>query len=198
MKDKKKYLIWMNCYGGWAPEFRSSIETKGYDQYLNEFVRKITPLKNKIKAIYISGGMYDPLGRTECETTKPELEKRMTSAGIEFPIDSDEESVTSASIMEKFLTVWKEKFFETIPLLFVDEVRYEINCFTFHYFCQKLKIEDLKAENVIIPLARLDDHPNSTKEMQDKKLKLMQEKGVAYVEELERKARKEHLKKGSH
>lgn len=195
MEKNKKYLVWMNCYGAWAPELRHPIETIGYNSYLNDFIEAIVPLASEVADIYISGGMYDSLDRTECETTKPELEKRFRKLGLNFLIKTDEKSVTSIDIMERFLTTWKNQYPDTIPILFVDEPRYETNCFTFEYFCQKYGINNLDAKSVIISLARLDNHPNSTLETQAEKLKLMKEKGVEYVNGLEHKDRKEYLDK---
>ncbi|MCX6810619.1 MAG: hypothetical protein NTY30_02710 [Candidatus Berkelbacteria bacterium] len=191
----KKVLIWMNCYGAWDPESRHKVETTGYDQYLNTVVKKISTLKNRIAAFWISGGMYDSLHRTECETVKPELKKRFDANNINLEISTDEDSITSAMIMKKFLQVWKDKYFDCEPIIFVDQVRYEINKYTFEHYCKELGIKKLEAEKVIIPVERLDIHPNSTPEFQSRKLTLMKEKGVEYVEELEKEVRKEHLKK---
>ena len=188
-----KILFWVNCYGAWAPEDRSPVETLGYDQYLNDVVGAIASLKNRIGEIFISGGMYDKKGRTECETVKPELEKRLIKFGINKEIKTDEESVTSASIMKKFLTRWKEEYSDLTPVIFVDQVRLEVNTFTFEHFCKELKIKNLNTKSVIVPIKRLDDHPHSTTEAQGKKLKLMKERGIDYVENLECEARKEHI-----
>lgn len=185
----------MNCYGGWAPELRHPIETIGYDQYLNAVVISIEILKDQVEAFYISGGMYDSLHRTECETVKPELAKRLAEKNVEIDINTDEESVTNAMIMKKFLSTWKEKYSRCTPIIFVDEVRYEINNFTFEYYCKELGIDGLNARDVVVPIARLDIHPHSTVEKQTEKLNLMREKGVEYVENIELEVRKEHLKK---
>ncbi len=184
----------MNCYGAWDPERRHAVETKGYDQYLNAVVDKISTLKDQIMAFWISGGMYDSLHRTECETVKPELEKRLAEKNIKLEINTDEESITSAMIMEKFLSTWQKEFSDCDAIIFVDKVRYEINKFTFEYFCKKLGIKGLIAQAVVIPIDRSDIHPHSTPEFQAKKLALMKEKGVPYVESLEKEVRKEHLK----
>lgn len=190
MKKYEKYLVWMNCYGSWAPELRRSIETKGYDQYLDVFVKKIRPWKEQIRAIYISGGMLDAKSRTECETTRPELENRLKRIKINIPIQTDEESVTSISIVRKFLETWQREFPDCTPVLFCDEVRAETNRFVLKYFAQKMDIEGLVAEEIIVPLPRLDDHPHSTKEFQTAKLRLLQEIGVEAVEQAEIKERR--------
>lgn len=185
----KKYLIWMNCYGGWDPSLRSEIETAGYSQYLDAFVDKVFLIEDQIGAIYISGGMHDSLGRTECETTKPELEKRFGAKGLNIEINVDEESVTSQMVLVKFLETWQKKCSEMQPLLFVDENRYETNLFVFKYYVLKMKL-GLVAEEVIIPLPRADDHPHSTKEFQAKKIEKMKELGVEEVGRLEIEARR--------
>lgn len=190
----KKFLFWMNCYGAWDPKARHPIETKGYDQYLNAVVGKIATLEDQITAFWISGGMYDSLHRTECETVKPELKKRLAEKNIKLKINTDEESITSAMIMKKFLSTWKEKYADCEPIIFVDKVRYEINKYTLGYYCDELGISNLQAEQVIVPIERSDIHPYSTPEKQAEKLRLMKEKGVEYVEKLILEARKEHLK----
>lgn len=193
----KKILFWVNCYGAWDPESRWSIETIGYDQYLSAVVRSIEVLKDRIEAFYISGGMYDSKSRVECETVKPELEKRLSEKNIKLDINTDEESITSVMIMKKFLETWKEKYTKCEPIIIVDKVRYEVNKFTFEYFCKELKITSISVVDTIIPFERLDNHPNGTTEKQAEKLKLMKEKGVEYVESIIKEARKEHLKKKS-
>lgn len=192
--NNKKVLVWMNCYGGWAPNLRQPIETIGYNQYLNDFVEAVSIIADQIEAIYISGGMYDSLNRTECETVRPELEKRLQKVGINIEIQTDENSLTSASIMYKFLKTWKEKYSDCVPILFVDAVRYKINMFTCEYYCKELKI-DLNPIDVLVPLIRLDNNQNSTLEAQDKKLQVIKEKGVEYVEKLELEIRKGHIDK---
>jgi hypothetical protein len=178
----------MNCYGAWDPKLRSEVETFGYNQYLAAFVDKVELWKNEIGAIYISGGMKDSLGRTECETTKPELLKRFAGKGLSFEILTDEESVTSQMILVKFLETWQSKYGEMIPFLFVDENRYETNKFVLKYYIEKLGIE-LNIDEILIALPRKDDHPNSTIEFQEKKIQMMRELGVEEVGRLEKEAR---------
>lgn len=185
----------MNCYGAWAPELRHPIETVGYNQYLNVFVGAVFVLKDQIEAVYISGGMYDSLDRTECETVKPELLRRFEEKNIPFSIQTDEESITSTMIMKKFLETWKNEYAKCTPIIFVDEVRYEINKFTFEYYCKEFGIDGLKSRDAVAPIARLDIHPRSTVEKQAEKLALMKKKGVEYVENIELEVRKKHLKK---
>lgn len=192
--EKKKLLIWMNCYGSWAPELRHPIETIGYNQYLDAFVESISLFKERISDIYISGGMFDANDMSECETTKPELERRFKNKRMETNIKTDEDSFTSASIMKKFLTTWKNNYQETIPLIFIDEARFETNKYSFEQFCKELGI-DLDPLSTIIPLPRPDNHPHSTKEFQQQKVELMKEKGIDFVEEAELEKRKEHIEK---
>ena len=184
----KKYLFWMNCYGGWDPSLRSEVETAGYSQYLDAFVDNVLSREDQIGAVYISGGMHDSLGRTECETTKPELEKRLEAKGLNIEINVDEESVTSQMILVKFLKTWQKEYHKMQLLLFVDENRYETNLFVFKYYALKMKL-DLVAEEVIVPLPRADDHPHSSKELQAKKIEKMKELGVEEVGRLETEAR---------
>lgn len=185
----------MNCYGAWDPESRWSIETIGYDQYLDAVIRSIELLNGRIEAFYISGGMYDSRGRTECETVKLELEKRLSEKNIKLDINTDEESITSTMIMRKFLETWKKEYAKYEPIIIVDKVRYEVNKFTFEYYCKEFKITSLKAIDTIIPFERLDNHPNGTAEKQAEKLRVMKEKGIEYVESIILDKRKEHLKK---
>lgn len=188
-------FICMNCYGSWAPELRHPIETIGYDQYLNAFVEAATLFKDRIADIYISGGMFDENNMTECETTKPELEKRFKNKGIEINIKVDEDSFTSASIMKKFLTTWQTSYRDCLPLLFVDENRYETNSYFFNEFCRDLDISDLKLLDTIVPLPRLDNHPHSTKDYQKQKIAIMKEKGIDFMEKSELEKRKVHVEK---
>lgn len=195
MSKNQKIFFFIDCYGAWAPELRRPIETIGYDQYLNSVVKAIVSLSSRIEDIYISGGMFDSLNRTECETTKPELEKRLREYGLNFSIKSDEDSFTTIENMKTFLETWQNKFSHTIPVITVDTVRYETNCYIFEYFCQKLNIQGLKAREVIIPFPRLDDHPDSTYETQQEKIMLIKEKGVDYVLKLQQELRKDHILK---
>src|SRR4030066_2374190 len=103
MKVQNKMILWLNCYGHWDPENRSRIATKGYDQYLTAFVKRVISLKNQIEAVYISGGMLNSRGQTECETVKPELERRLKEKGVSVPILVDEESLSTISIAKLFL-----------------------------------------------------------------------------------------------
>jgi hypothetical protein len=176
----------MNCYGSWDPEHRHPIETIGYNDYLDAVVTATTLFKSRIKHFYISGGMKDTVNKTECETTKPELERRLREKNItDIAIQSDEKSLTSMSIVREFLTTWQEKFSECQPILFVDQVRYENNCYTLTYFAEKLGLTIPPAREIIVGIPRLDIHPNSTPEAQSKKLAYMKEHGVEAVEKME-------------
>ena len=187
----KPLLAWMNCYGAWDPSLRRPIETIGYDQYLDAFVAAVKPFEGSIGGIVISGGMLDALGRTECATTKPELERRLTAAGLEgIGIETDEESLTSMSIARRFVQRATEQLDTVTPLLFVDAVRYESNLFTVQYFCDKLSSPINDVRKVIVPLPRLDDDPHSTREFQEKKLAMMKEKGIEAIERSEEESRK--------
>jgi len=188
--DNQRILAWMNCYGAWAPELRSSVETKGYSEYLDGVIKYILPIKNQIRAFYISGGMIDQEGRTECQTVKPELGKRFAANDIDIKINADEESVTSSSIMKTFLLTWMDEYPKCKPLIFVDQVRFHTNSYAFEYYCQKFGIRDLKANEVIIPIDRSDTHPHSTIEYQNKKLETMKQVGVEEVERREIESRK--------
>lgn len=183
----------MTCYGGWAPDLRSRIEIRGHDEYLNGVVDFVVKNNKNIVSFFISGGMFDSKGRTECETVRPELIRRLAVKGIQINIETDKKSITGQEIMEKFLSTWQSEYSDADPVLFVDQVRAEVNRYSFHYYCKKLGIDNLN-EDVIHPLHRLDDHPDSTLEKQAKKLKMMKEKGVDFVEKEERKIRLELAK----
>jgi hypothetical protein len=175
-------IAWINCYGAWDPSLRHPIETIGYDQYLTAVVAALAPLKDRVEQIYISGGMLDEAGRTECATVKPELTRRLRLAGIEVPIVTDEDSVTSVEIAKKFVTTVLAHYPNHIPLLFVDAVRAEVNNYVVdHYFTEAGK-PLASTRTVVVPLPRLDIHPNSTPEVQQAKLAEMKEKGIEVID----------------
>jgi len=188
-----KYLIWMNCYGSWAPHLRREIETLGYDHYLDDTVQFIAKIADRVEAFYISGGMYDADGKTECETTKPELLKRFNKVGVDLQIQTDEGCFTSTAIMKKFLTTWRKEYLDCSPIIIVDKARLAVNQYVFDYFCHQLSIENLSANEVVVSFERLDDHPNSQPLAQEQKLKILKEIGVEAVDKLELEARKEHI-----
>jgi len=193
-KKDQKILFWMNCYGGWDPSLRHPIETIGYDQYLDAFVNIVDLLSDRVGVILISGGTKDQFRRTECETTKPELEKRLKSLGISTNILTDEESVTSQMILAKFLKTWQEEYNDFLPLLFVDDNRFLTNLFVFEHYAKKYGI-NLKPRDVIVPLQRIDNHPHSTKEFQAEKIKKMKELGIEEFSRQEIKERADRLGK---
>jgi len=192
---QKPILAWMNCYGSWAPELRQPIETIGYNEYLNAVVDALVVLKDRVEVLYVSGGMYDQNGKTECETTIPELIKRLQAKGVtSLEIIADEKSVTSITIVKTFLTVWQEKYQDHLPILFTDEARYATNAYTLRYFSDKFGLQIPPIGEILIPIPRKDCHQNSTPEKQAEKLRLLKEQGVEEVERMEMDARKEHLK----
>ena len=134
MNTPLKIIAWINCYGAWAPDLRHPVETIGYDQYLEGATNALVALNEHIKAIYVSGGMIDQVGRTECETTVPEILRRLNRKGVHD-------------------TVAKKYGYHLPPI-----------------------------NQTLIPLPRLDNHPNSTPEKQAEILKSMQEKGIDEVE----------------
>lgn len=182
MNHDKRVLAWINCYGGWNPDLRDPAETRGYDQYLDGVVHHLNDLEGGIEAIYLSGGMLDSDGQTECETTGPELKKRLSKIGINLPIQYDEESVTSPSIARKFLQTWREEYTGCQPILFTDKVRFITNAYSLKYFSQKYQIELPPIEKILIPIERLDIHPHSTIEYQKQKLERMKKEGVEAIE----------------
>lgn len=189
--DIPKILVWVNCYGSWAPGLRHPVETIGYDQYLEAVTRAITSVQDRVELIYVSGGMRDAMGRTECETTVPELQRRLRERGVShLVIKTDEGSITSMSIVKKFLQTWQAHHPKTIPLLFCDQVRYDTNAYSLEYFAKKFGYSIPPVNELLVPFPRLDNHPNSTPEKQAEKLKYLQEKGVEEVERLEIEARR--------
>jgi len=190
----KAILAWINCYGAWDPINRSPVETIGYDQYLDGVVRALGVLDGRLQAVYIAGGMYDSLGKTECETVAPELLRRLRSNNSAVSeIAADEMSVTSIGIARTFLQTWQEKHSDTIPLLFCDQVRYATNAYVLEYFIKELSIPAPPVVEMLVPIERLDTHPNSTPGKQAEKLATLREKGVLECERIELEARKEHV-----
>ena len=181
-REEKLVLVWINCYGGWNPALRDPIEMKGYDQYLAGVVNYLKHLKGEIEAIYLSGGMLDQNGLTECRTVAPELQNRLASVGITEPIKCDEESVTSPSIVRKFLLTWRGKYPDYQPILFTDKVRFITNSYSLEYFSKKYNIALSPIKKILIPIERPDTHPHSTVEYQKQKLERMKEEGVEAIE----------------
>ncbi|HSI20749.1 MAG TPA: hypothetical protein VLA04_03545, partial [Verrucomicrobiae bacterium] len=126
----KPIVAWINCYGHWDPENRNPVETAGYDQYLTGVTQALYALQDRVGAVYISGGMYDSLHRTECATTAPEILRRLSALKSNIrTILADESSVTSISIAKKFLDTWEKEYPNHAPLLFCDEVRFPANAY---------------------------------------------------------------------
>lgn len=176
--NNNKVLVWINCYGDWDPENRDPVQMIGYDRYLESCVRAILLLRNRIEKVYLSGGMKNLNDQAECETTKPELEKRLADNGVnDLVIDTDDMCLTSADAIKKLLVCWKEKYSDSSPLYFCDEARYQTNSFIFNSYCDELRITNLESKNVIVPIERIDNHPNSGNEMQQKKMESMLKNG---------------------
>jgi hypothetical protein len=174
-------LVWINCYGAWDPLNRKPVEMIGYDQYLDGIVSALEVIKEKIESIHLSGGMLDEMGRTECATTKPELEKRLKAVGINCPIIVDEESITSAEIVKKFLATISTQP-DTTPLLFCDMVRTETNTFYLEEYAKQFNVT-INTRDILVPIARLDNHPNSTPEAQSEKLAEMKQQGIDAIDQ---------------
>ncbi|HVQ44257.1 MAG TPA: hypothetical protein VMT30_04810 [Candidatus Saccharimonadia bacterium] len=190
-KTAPKILAWINCYGGWTPELRHPVETIGYDQYLESIANALAALEGRIEAVYVSGGMRDPAGRTECETTIPEISRRLQRRGVSgLSMNADEQSLTSITIARKFLELWQAKYAGCIPLLFCDQARYETNAYVLKQFAETSRRDLPPIHEVLIPIPRLDNHPNSTPEKQAEKLRHLKEKGIEAVEKLEIEARR--------
>ena len=186
MKDNPRILIWINCYGAWAPDLRQPIETIGYDQYLSGVTSAVVSLKDQVDTIYVSGGLLDKNGRSECATTIPELQRRLSTVGVSrVTIQADESSITSISIARKFLEVWHSEYPETIPMLFCDQVRYETNLFILDHLKKVNQYVLPPLREILIPIPRLDNHQNSTPEKQAEKLNHMRQLGVDEVERLQ-------------
>jgi len=87
---------------------------------LESVTNTIAAISDRVGAIHVSGGMVDQKGRTECETTIPELMQRLKAKGAsQFTIQADEDSLTSTSIARKFLQVWGTQYPEAVPSCFV-------------------------------------------------------------------------------
>lgn len=192
----QKTIIWINCYGAWDPIHRSEVETKGYNQYLDSVVELIFSKKENIDIIIISGGMVDFQNRTEVETVKPELEKRLNKKNIKIPIETDEESITTIAIARKFVQTLKNKYPDHQAFLVCDDVRYTLNCYLVEYFTRRESYYKLiPADKYVIAFNREDDNPHSTYEYQNSKLEEMKNLGVEYVESEQMKERIKYRKK---
>ncbi|MEI6477689.1 MAG: hypothetical protein WCO52_01765 [bacterium] len=194
----KPLVVWINCYGAWDPEHRPKLENDGYGEYLDGVVDLLLAHKDTVSAVHISGGMYDSQGKTECETTIPELEKRLAAKGVSgWAFMADERSVTSISIVRTFLQAWKNEYPGHDALLVIDEVRYPTNAYALEYLAEKMEMQIPPSDQVLVSIPRPDTHPHSTPEFQAKKLEEMKEKGVEEVEREGMEARKEHLTRKS-
>jgi hypothetical protein len=183
-------LAWVNCYGAWDPQMRHPVETIGYDHYLETVAKALAALKDRVSVVYVSGGLTDAKGRTECATTIPELVRRLKQKGAgNIVTKADEASFTSITIARTFLTTWQDQHQDATPLLFCDQVRYQTNAYTLAYFAGKFGYFMPPINELLIPIPRLDTHPNSTLEKQAEKLKLMKETGVEELERTEIAAR---------
>lgn len=156
----------------------------GYDEYLTAAVKTIENLKPPVKAIHLSGGMLDENGLTECQTVKPELEKRLRECGITTPIITDEESLTTISIAKKFVSTYLHQYPAYKPLLFTDEVRAEVNRYAVGYFLKQAGESIESVDDMVVPLPRHDTHPHSTIEFQRKKLEEMKKRGIEEVDKV--------------
>ena len=185
-------LAWVNCYGAWDPQLRHPVETIGYDHYLQSIADALAALKDRIEVVYVSGGLVDAKGRTECATTIPELARRIKQKGAgNVTLKADEISLTSMTVAKTFLNTWQDQHHEAQPILFCDHVRYQVNAYTLAYYAGKFGYFVPPISELLIPIVRLDTNPNSTPEKQAEKLKLMKEKGVEEVERLEIEARRD-------
>lgn len=184
-------VAWINCYGAWDPINRKPVEMIGYNHYLDGVVSALALVKDRVKAIHLSGGMLDEQGRTECATTKPELERRLKAVGIMTPITTDEDSITSAEIVKRFVTAINAEYKDYTPLLFCDMVRRETNNFLLEEYA-KLAGAPVTSRDIIVPIERLDSHPNSTPEVQKEKLAQMKEQGIEAIDDQIAEARRKH------
>jgi hypothetical protein len=190
----KPVLAWVNCYGAWNPNERPLLETIGYHNYLNGVADSISLFSHRLAAIYLSGGMRDNAGRTECETTAPELTRRLRTLRILERVRRDESTVTTIGIVRNFLTTARDGYLDHELLLFCDTARYQMNCYLVSYFAEQLSLElPAKPEGIVVPILRLDLHPDSAAEVQASKLQTMKEQGVEAIEAGQMKERGSHL-----
>jgi hypothetical protein len=184
-------LAWVNCYGGWSPELRHPIETIGYDQYLAGVTDALISLKGRLQAVYVSGGMRDEHGGIECDTTIAELQRRLKAKGVTgLAFHPDPDSLTSITIARKFIQTWQAEYAACAPILFCDQARSATNAYALGQLARELGAPLPPTIDVLVPIPRLDRHPNSTPDKQAEKLKLMQERGLDEVERLELEARR--------
>lgn len=171
MDQPKPVLIWLNTYGGWSPIERHAIETIGLDQYLRGVVQAVSSLGNRITAIHLSGGQRDSQGRSECATFAAELRRRLDTVGAPIiPLHLDEASTNAADIAKTFLTTWQDAYGHCTPLLFTDTVRYDVNAHLLSEQAKALHITIPPTVEMLVPLDRLDIHPESTPQAQAEKL----------------------------
>jgi len=182
MNQEAPVVVWINCYGGWDPARRHPIETMGYSQYLDGIVEGLATIKSRIAAIYISGGMVDALGQTECSTTGPELVRRLKQKGIQESLLYDEVSVTTPTIVHRWIETIRAEYPGKSTVLFCDEARIEINRNLAGYYAEKLGEDPEVWKWSIYGIDRPDITERSTKEYQATKWQRMLAEGVEHVE----------------
>ena len=186
MNQVSPVVIWLNCYGGWDPKMRHPLETAGYHLYLDGIVQCLEPLQKRIQAVYLSGGMRDRFGRTECETTGVELHRRMQARGMDREIIYDEESVTTAGVVRKWVDTVSEKYPESSTILICDSARETINRNLAEYVAKKKKLDPAQWRWSILALPRPDITEQSTAAYQAEKWERMQAEGIEIFDEKER------------
>jgi len=189
MKQNKPLIIWINCYGAWDPKLRNAVETAGYHAYLDGIVHALEPFKNYPKFFYLSGGMLDQFGQSECATTGPELSLRLAKVGIHEPISFDEQSLTTPSIVRQWMRTVITEYEGSDTILFCDAVRGDINKNLARYFAQQYGQDADVWQGRIFSVDRPDSNPRSTREYQASKWDRMVKEGVEVVEAEERDVR---------
>ncbi len=181
MAEKKKILVWLLCYGHWDPVFKPPVETIGHDQYLRTFTESLMPIKDRIDYIYLSGGVTDSQGKTECKTVKPKLDNLLNQHGLKLPILEDIGSLITITTVKIFVKTLKETYQHHTPLLYCSRARYELNYYLVGYFGKQLNLA-LNPIEIVAPLSVIDTRPDSTLQYQKGLLERIKKEGINKIE----------------
>jgi hypothetical protein len=181
MAEKKKILAWLFCYGHWDPVYKSPVETIGHDQYLRAFVESLVPIKDRIDYIYLSGGVTDAQGKTECKTVKPEVDARLNQLGLKLPILEDIGSLINITTVKTFAKTLKETYQHHSPLLYCSRSRYELNYYLVSYFGKQFNLS-LNPIEIVAPLSIIDTRPDSAPKYQSDLIERIKKEGMDKIE----------------
>lgn len=184
MEEVQNVLAWLMCYGHWNPAYRPPLETIGHNQYLDKFVESMIPIKERVDYIYISGGVIDSRGKTEYQTVKPELDRRLSEVDLKVPLLADVGSIVDISSIKTFCKTLKETYSNHTPLLFCSSARYQVDYFLLDYFGKQFGLS-LNPAATVVPLSVIDIRPDSHPRTLEDLMKRMRAEGVEKVESQE-------------